>query len=359
MKKWNTALSLSLSLLILLASLACSVATPAENATVPPIPQIPQTPANVDNTTAVPAVIDINPINYARPAKYEYTGTITYDQLRWTYLIHIPSTYDETRPTPLVLVLHGSTMDTAQIASITGFNSLADKENFIVVYPKSYGDLWNTRTKAFQLQDVDEVGFISALIDTLEKEFNIDRKMVYITGFSAGARMCYLLAGQLSDKVAAAAPVSGTLYQDSPTPVSSRPLSMLIINGTEDPMVPWKGSNTSQVTFPVPVVKSVDMLSIPDTVKFWVDYNHCSAPPVVSQLPDSATGDGTRVRIEKYGGCASGAEVILYAIEGGGHAWPSVKKYPWYDSLGNMCRDFNASEAIWQFFKEHPRQEAE
>jgi polyhydroxybutyrate depolymerase len=128
-----------------------------------------------------------------------------------------------------------------------------------------------------------------------------------------------------------------------------RAVSVLIINGTDDPLVPWAGGDVH-----LGPLELGQVLSVADTVKFWVSNNKCASLPLVTQLPDKDPSDGTTVRKETYGGCEDGAEVVLYAVEGGGHTWPGGLQYSPESIIGRTSRDFDASEVIWQFFKEHP-----
>lgn len=240
------------------------------------------------------------------------------------------------------------------MATLTDFSSVADRENFIVVYPDGIERRWNdgrglTRYRAHR-QNIDDVGFISSLIDELTKELNIDASRVYVTGISNGGMMSHRLACELSDKIAAIAPVAANIGEYmAPGWSPSRPVPVLIINGTDDPLVPWDGGDIRFGQY-----KFGRVLSVADTVRFWVSHNQCSPIPVITVEPDKNPSDGTTVRKEKYGGCRDSAEVVLYALEGGGHTWPGGSQYLPEAYIGKTCRDFNASEVIWQFFKEHP-----
>ncbi len=295
--------------------------------------------------------------NYITPIQYEYSAIIEYDQTEWTYLIHISQQYDGTQPVPLVLALHPSTRDSALMANLTGFNTIADRENFIVVYPKSYNTEWDCGTRALLIQNVDETGFISYLIDNLCQIYNIDSNRIFATGMSSGGGMCYALASRLSDKIAAIASVSGAMFEDQLSEINpEEPLSVLHIHGTEDPVIPWQGGNSTDIKV-FSSGTAVRVLSVPEIIKFWVDTLGCGVTPTIIQMPDNDPSDGTIVTIEEYSGGARETEVVLYAIENGGHSWPD-KDNPMYESvLGKICHDFDASEIIWRFFKFHPREQ--
>ena len=283
----------------------------------------------------------------------DYSASIISGGLERTYRVHISSSYDQDNPTPLVIALHGGGGTGKGMVKLSGFNTVADRENFIVVYPDGFEKHWNDdRGVQWQshVENADDIGFISALIDRLSDELNIDARRVYVTGISNGGMMSHRLGCELSQKIAAISPVASNIPVSMASVWSpSRPVSVLIINGTDDPLERWEGGEIrlGRNTYGV-------VLSVADTVEFWVEKNRCSSPPVITHLPDKDPADGTTVRTEVYGGCEGGVEVVLYAIEGGGHTWPGGLPYLPESIIGRTSREFNASEIIWQFFKEHP-----
>jgi len=288
-------------------------------------------------------------------------GSIVWDGLERTYLFHIPLSYDKNKPMPLVIALHGGGGSGRYMVELThgGFNTLADKEGFIVVYPDGirFSEKpkmrWNDGRDEGWSQ-ADDVGFISALIDHFVKEFNVDKKRIYITGISNGAHMTMRTARELSDKIAAVAVIAYAMSEKfSSLPVATRPISVLLMAGTEDPITPWEGGEA-----PDPTDKRMlgKILSVPDTIKVLVAHNNCSLVPRVTWEPDNDPHDGTRVRKEVYDGGKEGTEVILYAIEGGGHTWPSGYQYLPKIFIGKTSRDIDANEVIWNFFKKHSRE---
>jgi polyhydroxybutyrate depolymerase len=287
-------------------------------------------------------------------SEYDYSSSISSGGLQRTYTVHVGTSYDRNRPTPLLIVLHGGGGNGQGMIKLTNFNPIADSENFIVVYPDGFEKHWNdgraVQRYSAQAQNVDDVSFLSALINHLSSQYNIDPKRVYATGISNGAFMSNRLGCELSQKIAAIAPVAGNM----PVNIASicapaRPISVLIINGTDDPLVPWAGGFAHLGS-----IKLGEILSVENTVKFWVDNDKCHSSPLVAQLPDKDPSDGTTVRTETYEGCADSTEIILYAVKGGGHTWPGGPQYLPRLIIGRTSRDFNASEVIWQFFSEHP-----
>jgi polyhydroxybutyrate depolymerase len=289
--------------------------------------------------------------------KGDSAASLTFGGLERTYRIHIPPSYDKARLLPLLIALHGGGGTGKKMEKLTlgGFNKLSDQEGFIVVYPDGIEKHWNDGRENVNYrahrEKVDDVGFISALIDDLTKERNIDRSRVYVTGISNGAMMSFRLACQLSQMITAIAPVAGAMPENLPSQCSpSRRIPVLMISNTEDRLVPWEGG---EIRF---VRKTFGRaLSVPETVKYWVNHNQCSSSPAVSMEPDRDPKDGTRVRQEVYGPCGEGTRVILYAIEGGGHTWPGGHQYLPEWMIGKTSRDIDANEVIWNFFKECKR----
>jgi polyhydroxybutyrate depolymerase len=168
---------------------------------------------------------------------------------------------------------------------------------------------------------------------------------------SNGAIMSYRLACELSDKIAAIAPVAGNIPQNILMKCSpSRPVSVLAINGTKDPLVPFNGGD---VTGPFGQKKLGKVLSVQESVRFWVKYNNCSATPVVTYEPNRDTEDGTLVRKEAYTNGRNDTEVVLLIIENGGHTWPGGYQYLGKGIVGKTSYDINADEIIWKFFEQH------
>ena len=263
-----------------------------------------------------------------------------------TYLLHLPPAYDGKKILPLVIVLHGGGGNAPGAVRMTGFSEKADKEGFVAVYPNGSGRLkdrlltWNSGNCCGYALDrnVDDVGFIRVLIDELEKIRAIDPKRVYVTGMSNGGMMTYRLGCELSDKIAAIAPVSGALNVENCQPVG--PVSAIIFHGTADEHVLYNGGEPLKK---VDVHQRVDK-SVSYAVKFWVAHDGCS------ETPQREEKGG--IRTEIYSGGEEGAEVVLYAIKGGGHAWPGGQSY----LLGDTpTREISATDLMWDFFVRHSK----
>ena len=285
---------------------------------------------------------------------------LTHNGLKRTYRLYLPPSFDKTKPLPLVIALHGGGGTGKNMERLTrnGFNTLADKEGFVVVYPDGIERHWNDGRKEVSYrahkEKIDDVGFISTLIDHLSKDANIDPRRVYVTGASNGAMMSYRLACEIPEKITAIAPVMGALPVEFTDAKPSAPMPVLMVSGTADPLVPWAGGNIGFSRNRFRRAKTLGkVMSQKDTVSFWVTHNQCAATPTVTRMPDTDTDDGTQVRREAYAATQDKAEVILYAIEGGGHTWPGG--YPYLPDwiIGKTSRDIDANEIIWNFFKRH------
>ncbi|MDP6439097.1 MAG: PHB depolymerase family esterase [Candidatus Brocadiia bacterium] len=285
-------------------------------------------------------------------------GSLTHNGLTRTYRLHVPPPRARERAAPLLIVLHGGggTGERMERLTRTGFNALADRDGFIVVYPDGVERRWNDGRKAVtyraQREEIDDVGFVSALIDKLAADFRVDTKRVYVTGISNGGLMAFRLALELPDKVVAIAPVTPSLpieFEEAKPPQS---IPVLMINGTKDPLVPWEGGDIG-----FSWKKLGKVLSTAKTVEFWVRHNGCRRELERTMLQDKAPDDATRVTVETYGGGNDGAEVVLYRVEGGGHTWPGGWQYLPERVIGKTSRDIDASEVIWEFFKRHGAKE--
>jgi polyhydroxybutyrate depolymerase len=285
------------------------------------------------------------------------TGSIMVDGLKRTYLLHVPSNYERSRSVPLLIAIHGGLGNGQRMIQLTqgGFNELSEEKGFLVVYPEGIRKRWNDGRDGketgyyAQKKNINDVGFISTLIDKLIDEWNVDAKRVYATGISNGACMSHRLACELSDKVTAIAAVSGSMPQRifaSCRP--SSPVSVLAIYNDKDRLVPFQGGN---VTGPFGGRKLGKVLSASDTMAFWSKHNNCSILPVVTLEPDVDPGDGTKVRKETYSNCENGTEVVLYVIENGGHTWPGGYQYLGEWLVGKTSRDMDANKVIWDFFE--------
>ena len=283
--------------------------------------------------------LSVNPL-----APGDHVRSMAIGDLARSYSVHVPPSYDPGKPTPVVLALHAAAMNGAAMARFCGLNETADRSGFVVVYPNGTGS-----TPFFLYWDAggvrgrpsDDVGYVAKLLDDLATVVHVDRRRVYATGMSNGAMMCYRLAAELSDRIAAIAPVAGTMAIEPFRP--RRPVPVLHFHGTMDGLVLFGGPDER-------IPKNLKFLSVDASIRAWAEADGCPDTPEVIEVPDLAE-DGTRVLKKSYGPGRGGSEVILYIIEGGGHTWPG--REPRLPYLGRSTRDIAANDLIWEFFQKH------
>lgn len=287
-----------------------------------------------------------------------YRKSFFHGNLKRTFRVYIPPDTGTASPLPLVMLLHGrgGNAESMMILTRRGVNSLADKERFLVVYPDAVEMNWNDGRTADESPDrahrenIDDVGFISALADLMVKEYSADLHRIYIAGISNGAIMSYRIGCELSHKIAAIAPVDGNMPGKlSQGCFPAHPVPVLAINNTDDPLVPYQGGI---IHAGFPRTKLGMVLSVADSIAFWVRRNGCSEIPVISEI-DKNPDDEIRVTVQLFESPENEAEVILYTIHGGGHTWPGGLQYLPEKIIGKTCHDFKANEVIWDFFKKH------
>lgn len=269
--------------------------------------------------------------------------TITVDKLKRVHLIHVPPKYDPKKPMPLVLALHGAMMSGKLMELGTGLSKTADANGFIVVYPNGTGLLptWNAGLFPGDINKVDDVNYLGKVLDDVESVLNVDKKRVYATGLSNGAMMCYRVAAEMSERVAAVAPVAGAMAIEKYEP--KRPVPVMHFHGTKDPLVPYDGPPNKNATPSFLRFRSVD-----DTVAACAKANGCAdkATEMVVEVKD----EKLKVTRKEFAAGKAKAEVILYTIENGGHTWPGVVSPQFF---GLSTRNFSANEEMWKFFKKH------
>lgn len=280
---------------------------------------------------------------------------LTFDYHTGKYRRHaveyIPSSYDATEPVPLVLVLHGAFSTAKQMDRWAEWSSLADRENFIVVYPEGIGiwgflQHWNAGHccgKAVR-DNWDDVAYIDALIDYLSARYAVDERRIFMVGFSNGGMMTYRYAAERSSRLAAAAVVSGAVgSRESPDapewclPEPSGPVPMLVIHGTDDASVPYEGGRAAQKR------AGRTYLSVNDAVIFWTHANQSGNLRKSRYGYQDAMYEETRMNENGAMG------VRLCRLEGWGHQWPGgsiTRALPEEHDL----RGFDAASYIWNFF---------
>jgi polyhydroxybutyrate depolymerase len=288
--------------------------------------------------------------------------TLMHDGLARRYLTHIPYSYDGKTKMPVIIAFHGGGANPELIdKEFGGMNAKADKEGFIAVYPYGHKCIdvpgknmycWNADS-LFRLEfvnyNIDDLGFVSAMIEKLSQDFSIDKSRVYATGASNGAWMAYAAACGLSDKIAAIAPVAGGLALESCAP--SRPVSIIHFHGTADPGWPYYGGGSCWTDSIRPPISK--------TLSKWRDINQCSVSNSTYQKGDAGC--------ETFS--CNNSEITFCTIKDGGHtvpggySFPIEKLMPWDEDcalgsagrgVGKVSDDIIALDAMWEFFKKHP-----
>ncbi|NGY05271.1 extracellular catalytic domain type 1 short-chain-length polyhydroxyalkanoate depolymerase [Solimonas terrae] len=252
------------------------------------------------------------------------------------YVVHTPDGIGN-RPAPLVVALHGGAGTGAIMESQTGLDSVADQNGFIVVYPDGIGRAWNAGSCcATPMKDnVDDVGFVRAVIADVKHHYAVDTSRVYGTGFSNGAMLLHRIACDAPDTFVAIAPVSGGPMVSNCN--ERQPIPTLLIQGRADPRIPWDGG----------VFQGSYRPSIKDIVSRFGKRNECSTQ-------EQQTYDADGVQCLTLGGCRSGDEVSWCGLAGAGHQWPGGKTYLKF-LLGANNERFNASQKIWSFFSKYQK----
>ena len=269
-----------------------------------------------------------------------------------SYRLHVPPGLAAGRPAPLVLAFHGGGSTAEGMERYCGLSALSDSAGFIVVYPEAVNRHWNDGRGTWRRESdpdtVEDLEFAVALLDALAREVSVDRGRVFATGISNGGFFCEHLAARRADRIAAIACVAGGMGPAIAAAFApARPVSVLMIHGTEDPLVPYGGG---------PVARTRGRtIPVEEIVRRWVAHDGCRPRPTTEALQDRDPADGTRVRRSLHPGGREGTEVALYRIEGGGHTWPGALQYLPAAFIGRTCRDFDARRLVWEFFAAHPR----
>jgi polyhydroxybutyrate depolymerase len=265
-----------------------------------------------------------------------------------SYQLHVPSGGSE--PRPLLLALHGYTLNASEHERITRLSELADREGFVVVYPNGLGSptSWNAGPCcSYDDKTRDDIGFLAGLIDDLGEHLCLDQGRVYATGFSNGGMMAYRMACQMSDRIAAAASVSGSMVLPADDCHPLRPVPFMHTHGTADPIVPFDGGPGPTWLTPAGETPQV-FPSVPDEVALFAGLNGCSSntETIFSQSDTECARQAT---------CTSGSDVLLCTVDGGGHAWPGGADMGLLVALvtGPQSMTLPTSEVMWNFLKGH------
>jgi len=255
-----------------------------------------------------------------------------------TYRLYVPASYDASTAMPLVLNFHGFASNALEQERYTDFPSLAEREGFIVATPEGTNDpqRWYIYGQA-EAGYVDDFAFVDQLIDAISARYCIDPSRIYATGISNGGGMSSLLGCELNHRIAAIAPVAGSPYSELLCR-DAGPMPVVAFHGTDDELVPFEGGPGGRLGLPVTGVRG--------NMRDWAEHNGCNLTLQTERIAED-------VVLESYGGCADGAGVHLYVIEGGGHTWPGASRD--IALLGETTQSISATEVAWRFFSDHPR----
>jgi polyhydroxybutyrate depolymerase len=280
----------------------------------------------------------------------DHTRTVEVGDLTRSYIVHVPPAYDGTEPLAVVLAFHGGGSNAEQMVRFCGLNVKADEAGFLAVYPNGTGRFprmltWNGGNCCgyAMRENVDDVAFVRALLDDLAKVVKIDEKRIFATGMSNGAILSYYLASNLSDRIAAIAPVGGPMGTKDCNP--KRPVPVMHFHGTNDEFAAFDGGPGPKS------ISATNFYSVEHSIQAWVKANGCPAEPKIEKMPDKAD-DGMTVTRKCFGPGKHGSEVVLFVIEGGGHTWPG--REPVVQRLGKSTKDISANDLMWEFFQKHP-----
>ena len=275
---------------------------------------------------------------FSSSAQQTINASITHDGIERDYILYVPEIYDGSTAVPLVLNFHGFGSSASQQMFYGDFRDIADTEGFLLVHPEGTtligNQFWNVGFPGLS-STIDDVGFTEALIDELATLYTIDLDRVYATGMSNGGFMSFLLACQLSEKIAAVASVTGSMTQDTFDDCNAQlPTPVLQIHGTEDDVVSYNENNLS--------------LPIPNVISYWVDHNNCETTPTTTTLPDVDVSDGSTIEYSVYEDGDNGITTEHMKVIGGGHTWPGSVL-----NTAGTNQDIDASLEIWLFFSRY------
>ena len=269
-------------------------------------------------------------------------AVVTVGGVERRYVVHVPGSYDGTQPVPVVLVLHASGHNASEAARISGMSVKSDSAGFVAVYPEGAG-----RSQTFNAGrccgvaargNVDDVSFLRAVVADVSANYKVDPQRIYAAGMSNGAMMAYRLGCEMSDVLAAIAPVAGALEIDC---APAQPVSAIVFHGTGDAIVPYNGG---RVVNPPPGM-APDYDPVSTAIGQWATIGGCTG----------ATEEQVSANVSRQvqTGCLDGYGVELYTVIDGGHAWPGGE--PGWTGGDVPTTEVVATDLIWDFFAAHPK----
>ena len=255
------------------------------------------------------------------------------------YFINIPQSCQD-KPAPVVFVLHGGATSSGIAMHLkTDFTKLGASAGYVTVYPSGING-WNIGSHDMysvqrRTSNADDVGFFRTMFDELIEKKIADPARIYLVGGSNGGVMTQYLVCNLADRIAAAGVIVATLPRAAETkwPKPTKPVPMIVLLGTEDPMKPWDGNR--------------DQMSAEETIAYWRKQNKCDSEGKKWELPDKDPRDGCRIHAQRWG---ETAPVVFYTMQGHGHGWPMQRRRA-NEDVGKGTNDISAPEEFWGFFE--------
>lgn len=288
-----------------------------------------------------------------------HTITLTVDGLERTYIVHVPPFHNSGMQLPLVIMLHGGGGTAKAAMWETGWAEKADNTGFLAVFPNAMPrdpsrrssfaanpQLWNDGSDRFHpgRKSTDDIRFIKFLLDDLSARFNVDKNRVFITGFSNGASMSFLVGAQLSNRIAAIAPVAGACWFEPE--LLKRPVPMLYITGKADPLNPIEGGVPKLASGAGDKIRAKPKPPVHESILKWAKALDCAMIPTSVSVLNG-------VRTETYCSCRNGAAVVSITVDGLGHTWAGGRSLLPESMVGKTSERINATDVIWNFFRKH------
>jgi len=282
------------------------------------------------------------------------TEYLNFEGYERSYEVYLPEKYSEKIKYPAVFVLHGGGGTAKALIRSTRarFNYLANRDGFIAVYPYGIQKSWNDGARdtfgVAQKLRINDVGFFEKMIEVLQSHYSIDQENIFTCGISNGGFMAQRLAFELSNKIKGIGVVAANLSDvQSKKNFPKKPVPVIFINGTEDPLVPYNGGHVTVFN-----KKKGKILSVDKNIKLWKEMNDCTEKSEVYPFPDTNKKDNcTAIKTVWQNQENQKIKVVAIKIENGGHTWPGTKQNLPKWLVGNTNGDFNGCDEIWNFFK--------
>ncbi len=275
--------------------------------------------------------------------------SIEVDGQKRHYLVAEPSSMEG--PLPVLIFFHGGGGNAPMISRI-GFSRLAEERGYLLVYPHAIRGHWQVGMTDHPKYDpnIDDLNFVQALLEQLKSQYSVDSSRIYAAGISNGGMMSHWVGAEFSEDFVAIAPVIGAIPQGLAERFApKKQVSVLIMQGTEDPLVPYDGGPVT-----IGEKKWGSLLPTDEAAQLWADHNGCGQFEV-ENLPDPAD-DGCTIVLQRWSRADRNVEVLLYRVEGGGHTIPGGNQYLPVATIGPLCHDLDAVEVLGDFFDSHRRE---